>query len=760
MKLFIAATACLAGTKAQSGDYVDREITSDYYNAYSDYDEFGNKKKKQKDNWFGAKFTTTATTGATDWAVALNCWPSNIEADTLVASNQRDETTTSTNPNINPTQRFNAYAPQHVFGSQEVTYRAHLGGALLGVGESTLHQEDPVLRSGLGGQYVYGHDTSGVTHNPNLGPSDSARGIQWYHYKQARHAGCLYEKSDWHYGHSTFDQVYLASYFQGYGSFNRNGGTYTNAFVDGRNTGEEEVHPVWWHFFNAHVLPNNDDGLNEYPRSQTLPSDATFLDPAAQNSIPLVMANPAYEGLGYLNFVVEYKYKDKAVGEDYTEFIDSSPALTVTSYHTADTYRAINDCSEADGQECSGYGEFNDAWNGVHGFYYYDLYMGSWLIAKSEDNGHLKKWTVYPFDGSGSVTDWDGTITSWSRDLFDSVNNAITTWSSNVDLVVSSFPHNNLGKDFRFNLRVLMGTVLTGQAAGTSSSTSAFRALTKSNFYSYYFYKINTIKIVFPYSVAYALHHENRSTGQSAMASRIDGTNAITKGANIQWWDTLNQDLNHPAFLTGTNADSYTKRLDSSQNPANGNTYTIDTTGQDYQFMHRSAVDTNKNIIPPVDLGTHAPSNDEFHRIRGYIDPLAAFTNSPDWCDAGARGAAIALEATCGTDFYIQGLMNTYDERRGQRGTYQEIWVQLQYAIGQKGRDERSSPCHADNNDSRCTVTNANYFQSPWPYVHFMASEIVTIEAKCDTDYVNNPNTCEKITFGTGRPNDAAYGGK
>ena len=63
MKLFIAATACLAGTKAQSGDYEDRDITSDYYNAYSEYDEFGNKKKKQKDNWFGAKFTTTATTG-------------------------------------------------------------------------------------------------------------------------------------------------------------------------------------------------------------------------------------------------------------------------------------------------------------------------------------------------------------------------------------------------------------------------------------------------------------------------------------------------------------------------------------------------------------------------------------------------------------------------------------------------------------------------------------------------------------------------
>jgi len=224
-------------------------------------------------------------------------------------------------------------------------------------------------------------------------------------------------------------------------------------------------------------------------------------------------------------------------------------------------------------------------------------------------------------------------------------------------------------------------------------------------------------------------------------------------------WDTLNQDLNHPAFLSGSNADSYTKRLDSSQTSTNSNTYTIDTTGLDYQFMHRSAVDENKNIIPPVDLGTHAPSNDEFHRIRGYIDSLAAFSNSPDWCDAGAQGRSIPLESTCGTDFYIQGLMNTYDERRGQRGTYQEIWVHLQYAIGILGRDNRNM-CHADQTDTRCNISSANYFQSPWPYNHFMASEIVKIIATCDTNYVNNPNTCEKITFGAGRPNDAAYGGK
>ena len=144
----------------------------------------------------------------------------------------------------------------------------------------------------------------------------------------------------------------------------------------------------------------------------------------------------------------------------------------------------------------------------------------------------------------------------------------------------------------------------------------------------------------------------------------------------------------------------------------------------DYQFMHVSLAHTRSNIIPPVDLGTHSPgvnkhspSNNgggeiEFHRIMGFIKKaeltatdsgLAGSThasgsryNTADWCDtrgghtdgsnfSGTMGDDI-LERTCGIDFRIIGLMNTYDERRGQRGTYQEIWVQLQYAIGKGGR--------------------------------------------------------------------------
>ena len=114
------------------------------------------------------------------------------------------------------------------------------------------------------------------------------------------------------------------------------------------------------------------------------------------------MANPAYEGLGYLNFIVEYKNKDRDVGEDYLEFIDSTPAMNGADnydgstgnnnngFRGKNTYREINNCkassnslnfaSNAAEQECTGWGENLGNWSGVHGMFYYDLFMGSWLI--------------------------------------------------------------------------------------------------------------------------------------------------------------------------------------------------------------------------------------------------------------------------------------------------------------------------------------------------------------------------------------------
>lgn len=762
MKLF--AVACLTGASAQygSGDDSDRGAVgdSDYYNSY-EYDDFGNKKNKNKNKFFGQKyFSDDRATAGTDWAIALNCWPANIEADLLTDPNHRNSGNAegaagARAPDTFPGQKYNAVAPQHVIGSFEVAARAT---ALRD--DTTLHQEDPVQRSGLGGLYQFGHDTYGDEfHNPDL-DGNSLIGTRWNNYKQARHAGCLYEKSDWVYGHDTFNKVFLASYYQGYGSYDRTSSpTYTNAFESTNNEGAGEVSPVWWHFFNAHILPNNDSGGASTPLNDVLPSDANFLKPEVQNSIPLVMANPAYEGLGYLNFVVEYRNKDHAVGQDYLEFIDSSPGAftNAATYQSADTYRLINDCSDANaGQECAGWGANLNTWDGVHGLYYYDLWMGSWLIVSARDNTGAvdKEWTIFPMDGSGSIpADWGAadtkSVTSWSMETY--VDGGTIAWAANNDLVVSSFPHNNLGKDFRFNLRLLMSIKTTGALA---ADAAAFRSDTDTKFFSYYFYKINKISIEFPFNVAYALYHENRGNGQSATGDRIDD-GIRTAGA---WWNTLNQDsTGHPAK---GGADTYVKTLDTSGGHANTNTFlpADNDSAEDYQFMHVSAADDNRNVIPPVDLGTHAGPNGEFHRIRGYIDSLGTLTNAPDWCTGNDNGRNVKLETTCGKNFHIEGLMNTYDERRGQRGTYQEIWVQLQYAMGALGRGGRTA-CQG-NGDARCATGGEDGFQSPWPYNHFMASEIVKVEAFCNTDNVNNANTCGATSAGPGRPNDAFYGGK
>ena len=60
-------------------------------------------------------------------------------------------------------------------------------------------------------------------------------------------------------------------------------------------------------------------------------------------------------------------------------------------------------------------------------------------------------------------------------------------WSSS-NIAISSFPHNDLGKDFRFNLRILhhMGE-------GDSQTTRFYD--------SYYWYRVNRITIAFPYIV-------------------------------------------------------------------------------------------------------------------------------------------------------------------------------------------------------------------------------------------------------------------
>ena len=1004
MKLF--AYACLAGSgSAQSGDYDDRGISNAYYESlassdYYEYDEFGNKKKKNKNQWFdnGQKFglnssgTTAPSTNHYDWATALNCWPANIEADQIVYANQLTASSAgrleasniragNVATDLYPTQKWHNKGPQHVYGSYEILDRAHeasntnpqdsdmttnaagddntanyesnketdkhvKNGYFAGYGESAgahgsadeilnLHQEDPVLRSGLGGLYQYGHDTwDDAAHNEDMDEliimgsgthTADATPIRWTHYKQARHAGCLYEKAEWHYGYGTYEQIFLATYFQAYGDFNLTsasfvatwdeGNTVTtgtgteNGYVNGLLTDDKQgtnmVEPIWWHFFNAHVLPNPTNGscsafdiaqlpsktlegstvngtsyaCPTVPRGDLLPgSVTTYMDPETSNAIPLVMANPAYEGLGYLNFIVEYKNKDRDVGEDYLEFIDSTPAMDgadnyngVTNgngFRGLNTYREINNCnaqsngdnfnSNATEQECTGWGENLGNWSGVHGMFYYDLFMGSWLIypalgGAAAGREHYRTWVSYPFasDGTTSIEfsandytkNFKGTVENWSMALYDPTGGVPVTWSKDHDLVVSSFPHNNLGKDFRFNLRVLQGAMASSPGAVAATSTTFFTATkTGANqvYRSYYFYKINQIDIRFPYYVAYALHHENRGkTLTTDTNARTDDGLPVANGAtdwdgaaaggwasgarpadgiwcdNLsssdgqchpagqQWWNTLNNDIVHPLTYDANTPPELYRHMDTKTAMAyNRNSILSSDDLDDYQFMHNSMAHSRSNIIPPIDLGTHSPGVNkhsadgggeiEFHRVMGFIkipelNSSTASTalagthtddtagnikyGSADWCDhtggqTNVAGTAVTgdmgdnlLERTCGVDFRIIGLMNTYDERRGQRGTYQEIWVQLQYALGKGGRDGFLSSCGLDYDHTDCDVST-HPMQSPHPYLHFMASEIISIKATCNTYNVNNPNLCSEMSLGPGETNNAAYGGK
>merc|ERR1711935_812990 len=183
--------------------------------------------------------------------------------------------------------------------------------------------------------------------------------------------------------------------------------------------------------------------------------------------------------------------------------------------------------------------------------------------------------------------------------------------------------------------------------------------------------------------------HENRD-GSVNTGARI----TVADPAADAWWKTLNNDnSNHPGYNVGGNPAAYEKQLDAST--IIGNTNDQDNTAtntEDYQFMHRSAANVNMNIIPPVDLGTHAPNGGGYHRVRGFIDSPASYTanNAPDL-------------------------------------------------------------------DSRCSEDPV---QPPWPYLHFMASEITSIQAVCNTNDVNNANTCMPQPVGPGKPNDAFYGGK
>ena len=168
---------------------------------------------------------------------------------------------------------------------------------------------------------------------------------------------------------------------------------------------------------------------------------------------------------------------------------------------------------------------------------------------------------ILGFDESSSVQYlsphelWrNGSLHYDRRGIFNSAVDGIPG-SSGRGFAISSFPHNELGKDFRFNIRTLhnMGNGVAkqyyqiqnlkigdglevGQTLGAGEATLLTSNLrTSETVWSYYFYAVDTIKIAFPEFVARVNHcdkHTHRNTSHCTVKTDIPTTNGNPRTAD------------------------------------------------------------------------------------------------------------------------------------------------------------------------------------------------------------------------------------
>lgn len=221
-----------------------------------------------------------------------------------------------------------------------------------------------------------------------------------------RYSGCIYEVADWIYNSDNYNRMWEVQY--GYDGVTNN--ALDKSGMDSSVT-TEVIRTNWWHYFNAHVV---------------ITDDTNDVNDARTHYI--TMANPSYEGLGYLNFIVTY-----AKASDPSDFTNGNWATrNGRNFNTQNTVT--------------------------------DLYSGGYAFSIIPGDNTSVWYSVY------TATDQDN-----------------GTWATYA--AVSSFPHNDLGKDFRFNVRVLHHG-----GNGDPSDTTTGKD-------SYYFYRINKIDITFPYTV-------------------------------------------------------------------------------------------------------------------------------------------------------------------------------------------------------------------------------------------------------------------
>lgn len=403
-----------------------------------------------------------------------------------------------------------------------------------------------------------------------------------------RLSGCIYEASSWAYSADTYDHTFKVEYGLTDAA--------VNAATGNDASGATTVRPVWWHYFNAHVVPGHVAGTTTYN------SHARHL---------IVMANPSYEGLGYLNFIVTYgAFVD---GDDRWDSNENANTrgLNTDVYSSGDAFKIVQ-------------GEDNSA----------------------GDNDNLGQW-------------------------YSSYNPDDKTWDANMP-AISSFPHNDLGKDFRFNVRILHH----GGNGDPDSDCGDINRDGPDCKDSYYWYKVDEIKMTFPHTVRCPREAKNLANGTAGYGDMRDGGEAYESAA-----DTF-------------------RCMDSAN--FNGHRGWNSETAKNNRNSNWSDTDAREDIDKPWFLENLGSAHGLTGAAYAGVDVDGTNTDTSDGFICGGTPLADGEWYKCGTHYTVKGLMNTYDEFAQQEfGTMQEFWFQFHYhfVLAYNG-DHRDAETLADPNQT------------------------------------------------------------
>lgn len=653
---------------AQSGDYVDdsserHDYSYDYnvgHHHHNHHNHFGHDHHYSFNNQYSFGGKTIASGTKHVLAQRLSCWNSNSLRDMNHDGKFFDHTS----------DKYHHYNHQYGFENAYYHQGSHVSGDLQDFGDNVdparlinvdddQHNTNAVDPQKWGYQsdnrdakYHYGHhlhdkDISTNYNRPHHHQIASDKGsfdgvVDDWRYS-LRHAGCLYEAPDYFYGATTFNTKRFLSYSDDYHDYP---GTTVTLNDSGTNT---RVH--WVHVFNAHIHISDRTADEFDPVDKTTGFNgycsATKDNPITSNTcfngdnihtFAVVMANPTYEGLGFINFVATYHddFNPDTVGE-YTG------------------HRFQSNYAKSALYENSGY----------------------WHLSSIGTNmGSSPTWHL-PCDKTSCPT------TNWKvGDL-------------HRGLAISSFPHNQLGKDFRFNIRTL-------HQMGDGYYRASLRDNTTSEniAYSYFFYAISTIQITFPEYVGHVndcWRQRNKDACTSDMVHQI-----IVDQSSVQVTSKSPQNKlgdiaygNHQFVATLTDSDKASQ-------------------------FHRCADGSD--------------ITDGYHKLNNCASWCKNFGQTLNGHNSNTK-STITNHATntnnfCGDTLTITGMLRTYDELHlRQYGTIQEIWVQLMYAYSHPTVTEAVKVTVNEVEEDMNAVKQG--FESPFPNVFFSAPQVLSVTASC-----------------------------